>query len=181
MTDLIVVTGPPGAGKSSVARVLADGFVSSALVPGDDFFGLISRGLIEPWTPEARQQNEIVIDAAAAAAGRLAAGGYVVVYDGVVAPWSLETFLMSTGLGSLHYVVLLPPQEHCLARVLARAGHGFTDLEATRAMHRQFADAQVGPRHVMTDLSDDSATTAASIRDLATSGSLLVHRGQHVL
>ena len=36
MGELIVVTGPPGAGKSSVSAVLADKFTPSALVAGDE-------------------------------------------------------------------------------------------------------------------------------------------------
>lgn len=84
--ELIVVTGPPGAGKTTVARFLSKLFEPSALVAGDDFFAFIDRGYIEPWTAEADHQNEIVVGAAAAAAGRLATGGYAVVYDGVIGP-----------------------------------------------------------------------------------------------
>ena len=76
------MTGPPGAGKTTVSRVLSGVFVHSARVAGDDFFGSIDRGYLAPWTREAHRQNETVVSAAAAAAGRLAAGGYTVVYDG---------------------------------------------------------------------------------------------------
>jgi uridine kinase len=53
VVDLIVLTGPPGAGKSTVARVLAARFAASALVPGDDFFAFLVRGAVLPWLPEA--------------------------------------------------------------------------------------------------------------------------------
>jgi uridine kinase len=43
VADLIVVTGPPGAGKTTVAQALSGSFESSALVAGDDFFGFIDR------------------------------------------------------------------------------------------------------------------------------------------
>ena len=36
--ELIVITGPPGAGKSSVSEHLANQFEPSALVAGDNFF-----------------------------------------------------------------------------------------------------------------------------------------------
>jgi cytidylate kinase len=39
MAFLLVVSGPPGAGKSTVSRILADKFEPSVLVEGDAFFG----------------------------------------------------------------------------------------------------------------------------------------------
>ena len=87
MGFLLVVTGPPGAGKSTVARILADAFDPSVLVQGDAFFAFLARGAIEPWLPESGPQNEVVVRAAAAATGRFVAGGYATVYDGVLGPW----------------------------------------------------------------------------------------------
>jgi predicted ABC-type ATPase len=177
VTGLIVVAGPPGAGKSTVAAVLADGFATSALVTGDEFFAFIRQGYVMPWLDEAHQQNGVVLAAAAAATGRLVAGGYPVVYDGVIGPWSLAAFLAATGLSELHYAVLLPPVQCCLERVRSRVGHGFTDLAATRDVHRQFADARIPARHLFTDERDDPATVAAHIRERVSDGSL-VHRAR---
>jgi predicted ABC-type ATPase len=162
---LLVVTGPPGAGKSTVARLLALDFEPSALVAGDEFFAFLERGAIAPWLPQAQDQNEVVLQAAASAAGRFATGGYVVVYDGVLGPWSLPTFTTAAQLSYVDYVMLLPSQQRCLDRVAARVGHGFTDPEATRHMHRQFATAGVEDRHVLMDPPDDPAATVALIRE----------------
>jgi hypothetical protein len=52
MTFLLVVTAPPGAGKYTAARILADTFDPSVLVEGDAFFAFLQRGAIEPWPPE---------------------------------------------------------------------------------------------------------------------------------
>jgi cytidylate kinase len=38
VSALLVITGPPGAGKSTVARVVAHRFEPSVLVEGDAFF-----------------------------------------------------------------------------------------------------------------------------------------------
>lgn len=172
VSELLVVTGPPGAGKSTVARRLAKMFARSALVAGDDFFRFIDQGYVAPWTPEAHYQNKIVVGAAAAAAGRLAAGGYTVTYDGVIGPALLERFGAATGLPRLHYIVLLPPRQVCVKRVRSRVRHGFTDIDATVHMYGEFAGARIGERHLITGL-DSAEVIATSLRGQVLAGSFI--------
>jgi cytidylate kinase len=56
MSSRLIVTGPPGAGKSTVARALATRFDRSALVEGDAFFAFVASGAIPPWLPESQDQ-----------------------------------------------------------------------------------------------------------------------------
>lgn len=145
-----MVTGPPGSGKSTVSKLLAEQTGPSALIEGDQFFGFLARDAIAPWRPESHDQNTVVLLAAAAATGRFTAGGFSTVYDGVLGPWFLDTFASATGLDGFDYVVLMPSAEACLERVRTRTDHGFRDETAARKMYDEFAGADVASRHVLT-------------------------------
>ena len=147
MGSLIVVSGPPGAGKSTISAELAKAS-QSVLVEGDQFFDFLGAGAIDPWLPESNAQNKIVTAAAAAATGRFAAD-YATVYDGALGPWFLPRFASATGLASFDYVVLLPTVDECVSRVASRIGHGFTDETATRMMHAEFAGSSIETRHLV--------------------------------
>lgn len=112
--ELLIVTGPPSAGKSTVAARLAELHDPSALIEGDEFFRFLRRGRIEPWLVQSHQQNEVVTESAGAATGRLVTSGYWTVYDGVIGPRFLPRFVDATGLEQVHYAVLLPTVDTCV-------------------------------------------------------------------
>ena len=72
----------------------------------------------------------------------------------MVGPWLLQTFLGYSGLGSVHYAVLLPDLETCLARVRDREDHGFRDESVTRQMHESFSTSKIDARHVVAERGD---------------------------
>lgn len=175
MAELIVVSGPPGAGKSTVADLLVRDHAPSVLVAGDHFFAFLRGGYVAPWLPAADAQNTVVTRAAAAAVGQFLAGGHTVVYDGVVRPALIGEFAAHAAPGErVHYAVLLPSLESCTDRVRRRAGHGFTDLAATAHMWHEFAGpgAGAGAHLVPVSDGDDPETVAATVRAGVAAGRL---------
>jgi len=117
-THFVILTGPPGAGKTTVGRLVAEAFELSAVIESDFFWAAIVNGMILPWEPESAEQNRTMIRASLAAATHLVASGYVTVVEGIVGPWFLD--LLRDELQDVDavvsYVVLRPSLEDCLFR-----------------------------------------------------------------
>ena len=157
---VLLLTGPPGAGKSTVADLVARRFDRAVCLEADWFWTTIVRGLRPPWTTEADDQNRTVLTAWATAAAAFADGGYSVVVDGIIGPWHLD--LVSAALGGpeceTHYVVLRPPLAVTLARARSRVPRSarsapLTAEEPIRTMWERFAELGPYEDHVL-DSSD---------------------------
>ncbi|MGO1054550.1 AAA family ATPase [Crossiella sp. CA198] len=160
--QVIVLTGPPGAGKSTVARLLADELSPSVHLHTDDFYKFIRRGAIAPYLPEAQRQNEIVVDVLATAAFGYAAGGYDVVVDGVIGPWFLDVFRKAGGGFAVHYVVLRPNEAITIGRAVDRGPGALTEVAPIRSLYKQFSGLGELERHVVDSgpLDAEDTTTA---------------------
>lgn len=136
--DIWLVTGIPGAGKTSVARALAERLDRSAVVEGDALRAWVVRGAVWPedgaLTGEAERQYELAVRNMCLLARSYAEGGFTPFLDLVVVTrYHLEAFRGYLRGARLRFVVLAPSVEVTLERDRARggkAGDGWTHLDA---------------------------------------------------
>jgi gluconate kinase len=145
----LILSGPPGSGKTTVGRLVAERYDRSAVIESDWFWTTISRGFVRQWEPEADNHNQVVIRSVFAVAARMAAGGYRTVVEGIVGPWYLDLVRQELRIAKVaaHYVVLRPDLAKCLGRAKPRAGEervprhpALTEEGPVRYMWQQFTD-----------------------------------------
>jgi predicted kinase len=151
---LLLLTGSPGTGKTTVAPLVADRHEPSVCLDLDWFFAKLRRGAVEPWRLEAHAQNRTVLHAAAEACTTFAADGYVCVAEGILYPFMLDLFA-EAGAGRgvvLHYAVLRAPRAVVQQRVVDRkvepqhAG-ALADAAVVDDLWAQFERQGVAERH----------------------------------
>lgn len=149
---ILVVTGPPGVGKTTLAEIIAARSDHGVHLESDLFFRFIRSGYVEPWRPESHEQNRIVMGIVAQAAARYAAAGYFTIVDGIVIPgWFLEP-LRDALHGAGHrvdYAVLRAPLSVCRDRAQARAREALDDPEVVERLWRDFAELGDLERHAV--------------------------------
>lgn len=173
--SVLIITGPPGAGKSTIAPLVAARLGPlAACIEADWFWTTITSGFVPPWEPASDQQNRTVLSAAATSAAELALGGYGVVVDGIIGPWHLDvvTDVFDDRGVICDYAVLRPDLETCLARASGRVeeptrtpGHPpLTDTGPIRHLWGQFSVLGPHERHVV-DTTDLDATSTIEALD----------------
>ena len=159
--EVLVISGPPGAGKSTVARAVAHRLAQAVLVSGDDVLACVVSGFVPPWDPASDRQNLSALAATAATAREFAAGGFPVVVDAVLGPWHLDTFTDALGQ-PFAYVVLRPSKTVTLDRATGRGSGALTEVGPVEFMWDKFADLAEHEDHVIdTSSLDESATVDA--------------------
>ena len=133
---ITIITGTPGAGKTSVSHLLSNENPNGVHMETDMFFHFLSHR-IDPSLPESEDQNIAVINAYTKSALEYVAGGYSVFMDGVIGPWQLP--LISPILNTFEYVILHVPLDVALTRAGGRTSQASAQPMVIRRMHEQFS------------------------------------------
>ncbi|HWB63137.1 MAG TPA: AAA family ATPase [Chitinophagales bacterium] len=152
---VIIISGPVGAGKTTVAKKLVE--ITPApvsYIEGDKFWFFIAKGFEE----NARVRNfRMVMASMTAAVVPYALYGYQVVLDFSMTPSFLEKAAQIFNSRNIpfHYIVLRPSEEVCKARAAARNEGIVTDYEPYKRLYDAFDKA------AQYTISDDNAGAAA--------------------
>jgi hypothetical protein len=151
---VLLLTGSPGCGKTTVAPLVADRHEPSACLDLDWFFAKVRRGFVEPWRGEAHTQNRVILGAAAEAVAAFAEGGYFTVAEGILYPFMLDLFAETCaprGI-ALNYAVLRAPINVVQQRVQDRRSEpehlaALADAGVVGDLWAQFESHGVEERH----------------------------------
>src|SRR5262249_11385548 len=157
--QVIVISGPPGAGKTSVANAICERFDRMLHIEVDQLREWVKAGFRQPWETDrqAHEQLELAVRNACAIARETVAMRYAVVITDVVFPWQADLYrALLAPLGEdapAHIVTLLPDLEVALRRDAPRGPDSIPDRVG--AVHAELTEVRDALPGVILDTSQD--------------------------
>lgn len=134
---LYIITGTPGAGKTSVARHLMKQFPVGLHIPVDDLRGWVNFHEMPVWSEEMGRQFQMARQAAALMARFYLDAGHAAAIDDVIFPEDLHSaFLDKLNGHPVQPVLLLPDLDTTLQRNASRANKDFETSHLAGAIER---------------------------------------------
>jgi chloramphenicol 3-O-phosphotransferase len=124
MAEVLILSGPPGAGKSTVGEALAERYDRVAHIDVNQVRRFVTAGRVPPWRggPERERQHRLAVRNAAALARNFLAEAIGVIIDDLVDAEALEWYLaeLREAGAPVHLVRLMPSLAACEARDAGR-------------------------------------------------------------
>ena len=138
MSNLYLVTGPAGVGKSSISEALASRFKKSAVVEGDTIYNQIVGGYIPAW--KEGNHLELFWELSMMNIQFYLDRGYDVVFNYIFNKDSLKKIVNNTYCENIKFIVLMTDEETLLKSFIQKGFEEKFILETTNLTINQCVD-----------------------------------------
>lgn len=147
-SEIFIITGTPGSGKSIVAKHLLQRYEFGIHIPIDDLREWVVSGIAHPlptWTEETTRQFDLGFRATANVASLYADAGFTVAIDQVIYPEDAKKYLAKKFSGHKVYKIFLKPEvDIALKRNAQRTNKEFEPSvlhEPIKGIYKSLAEA----------------------------------------